>query len=97
MRDPYKVIVAGTGAIGTAVLRELLRRPEFELVGVMGFSKRKEGLDVGEVIGQGAFRHHNHQRQAGHSGYGCRLRDLEQLFPDAAFGRSDRGDGRQAA
>ena len=52
MRDPYKVIVAGTGGIGKAVLLELLRRPEFELVGAMGFNKRKDGLDVGELLGQ---------------------------------------------
>lgn len=54
MRDPYKIIVAGTGGIGKAVLLELLRRPEFEIVGVMGFSKRKDGRDVGELIGQDA-------------------------------------------
>lgn len=52
MREPYKIIVAGTGGVGQAVLLELLRRPEFELVGVMGFSKRKDGLDVGELLGQ---------------------------------------------
>ncbi len=54
MRDPYKIIVAGTGGIGKAVLLELLRRPEFEIVGVMGFSKRKDGRDVGELLGQEA-------------------------------------------
>ena len=52
MREPYKVIVAGTGGVGQAVLLELLRRPEFKLVGVMGFSKRKDGRDVGEILGQ---------------------------------------------
>ena len=52
MRQPYKVIVVGTGGIGKAVLLELIRRPEFELVGVMGFSKRKDGRDVGELLGR---------------------------------------------
>ena len=52
MREPYKVIVAGTGGVGQAVLLELLRRPELELVGVMGFSQRKDGRDVGELLGQ---------------------------------------------
>lgn len=51
MRDPYKIILVGPGAVGQAVLREIIRLPEFELVGVLGFSKPKEGLDVGELLG----------------------------------------------
>ena len=52
MRDPYKVIVVGTGGVGQAVLLELIRRPEFELVGVAGFRPKKDGLDVGELLGR---------------------------------------------
>ena len=52
MRDPYKVIVWGPGAVGTAGLRVLLKRPEFEVVGVLGFNPMKLGKDVGELIGQ---------------------------------------------
>ena len=52
LRDPYRVILIGPGAVGQAVLRELLRLPEFELAGVLGFSSRKDGLDVGELLGQ---------------------------------------------
>ncbi len=51
MRAPYKIILVGPGAVGQAVLREVIRLPEFELVGVMGFSERKDGLDVGELLG----------------------------------------------
>lgn len=52
MRKPYRVIIWGPGSIGQACMRELTRRPEFEIVGVLGFSPHKEGMDVGELIGQ---------------------------------------------
>ena len=52
MRDPYKIILVGPGAVGQAVLREVIRLPELELVGVLGFSSRKDGLDVGELLGR---------------------------------------------
>lgn len=52
MRDPYKVIVVGTGGVGEAVLKEIIRLPEFELVGVMVYKPRKDGVDVGELIGR---------------------------------------------
>lgn len=51
MRDPYRVIVWGPGAVGTAVLRLLNDRPEFDLVGVLCHSPGKDGVDVGEYIG----------------------------------------------
>ena len=51
MRAPYKVIVVGTGGVGEAVIKEIVRRPEFDLVAVMGYRKRKEGKDVGELVG----------------------------------------------
>jgi 4-hydroxy-tetrahydrodipicolinate reductase len=37
--------------VGKACIREILKRPEFDLVGVMGFSKEKVGRDVGELLG----------------------------------------------
>lgn len=52
MRKPYKIIVVGTGGVGQAVIKEILRLPEFELTGVLVFRKKKEGRDVGELIGQ---------------------------------------------
>ena len=50
MRKPYRVIVWGPGAVGLACIRELLSRPEFELVGVLAYSPGKSGIDVGELI-----------------------------------------------
>ena len=40
-----------TGAVGQAVLREVIRLPEFELVGVLGFRSKKDGMDVGRLLG----------------------------------------------
>lgn len=55
MRDPYKVIVWGPGAVGQAALREMVDRPEFHIVGVFGYSPSKIGKDVGEIIGHEPF------------------------------------------
>ncbi|MCZ4519470.1 hypothetical protein O4220_13180 [Rhodococcus ruber] len=52
MRDPYKIIVWGPGAVGTACLKLLHGRAEFEVVGVLAHSASKEGLDVGTFIGE---------------------------------------------
>jgi hypothetical protein len=49
-RDPYRVVVWGPGGVGGACIREILKRPEFELVGVLGFSPGKVGRDVGELV-----------------------------------------------
>jgi 4-hydroxy-tetrahydrodipicolinate reductase len=50
-QDPYKVIVWAPGYLGSAVIKEILKRPEFELVGVLAYSDRKNGMDVGEMLG----------------------------------------------
>ena len=47
----YRVIVWGPGAMGCGCLRELIRRPEFEIAGVLAYSAAKNGKDVGELIG----------------------------------------------
>lgn len=47
----YRVIVWGPGVLGSANLRELLRRDEFEVVGVFAFSPEKVGRDAGELVG----------------------------------------------
>lgn len=52
MRKPYKVIVWGPGIVGRACLREVLRKPELELVAVLAYSAAKDGQDVGEYLGQ---------------------------------------------
>jgi len=48
---PIKAVVWGPGNIGGAVLREVLKLPEFELAGVLSFSDSKHGLDAGELAG----------------------------------------------
>ena len=51
MGRPYRVIVWGPGHIGGTTLREVIRRPEFDLVGVKVYSEAKSGTDAGELIG----------------------------------------------
>ena len=51
MKKSYKVIVWGPGGVGRACLRELIRVPEFELVGVLAFNPAKNGKDVGDLLG----------------------------------------------
>jgi len=50
-REPYKVIVWAPGYLGSAVIKQILKRPEFELVGVLAYSEYKHGMDVGEMLG----------------------------------------------
>lgn len=47
----YRVAQWATGRIGVASLRELIRSPQFELVGVYVHSAAKEGKDAGELCG----------------------------------------------
>ncbi|WP_368834407.1 hypothetical protein [Mycobacterium intracellulare] len=47
----YRVIVWGPGHIGATVLRELISRPEFEVVGVKVYSHDKHGVDAGALVG----------------------------------------------
>jgi len=48
---PYRVIIWGPGHLGSTALREVIRRPEFELVGVKVYSEEKAGVDAGELVG----------------------------------------------
>lgn len=50
-RAPYKVIVWGPGLVGNGCIREVLDKPELELVGVLCYSPEKDGKDVGEILG----------------------------------------------
>jgi 4-hydroxy-tetrahydrodipicolinate reductase len=52
-QEPYKVIAWAPGYLGSGVIKELLKRPEFELVGVLAYSDHKNGMDVGEMLGIG--------------------------------------------
>jgi 2,4-diaminopentanoate dehydrogenase len=47
----YRVIVCGTGGVGTAVLREALRLPWIDVVGVQVYTSAKAGVDAGELVG----------------------------------------------
>lgn len=51
MRQPYRVAVAGPGGLGAPSIREVLRLPEMELVGVLAFSPDKHGVDAGTLAG----------------------------------------------
>lgn len=51
-RDPYKVILWGPGGVGKACLKTLHGRSDIELVGVLAHSPSKDGVDVGEYIGE---------------------------------------------
>jgi hypothetical protein len=47
----YRVAHYGTGHTGTLVLRQLLERPDIELVGHLVHSPEKVGMDSGEIVG----------------------------------------------
>lgn len=47
----YRVVQWATGRIGEASLRDLLRSPQFKVVGVYVHSEAKDGRDVGELLG----------------------------------------------
>lgn len=51
-REPYRIIVWGPGYTGRQVLREVLKRPEFEVVGCLAYSPEKDGVDVGVLAGR---------------------------------------------
>lgn len=48
----YRVAQWATGRIGVMSLRELIRSPQFELVGVYVHSEAKDGKDAGELCGR---------------------------------------------
>lgn len=46
-----KVIQWATGEVGKLCLKEILSRPDLELVGLLCYSPDKEGKDAGEIVG----------------------------------------------
>lgn len=48
-----RVVQWATGTIGSRALRELIRHPELELVGVLVTNPAKEGQDAGDLCGEG--------------------------------------------
>ncbi|MDD5094779.1 MAG: hypothetical protein PHV74_10440 [Dehalococcoidia bacterium] len=51
MKPAYRVIVWGPGTVGNALLREITKKPELKLVGVLAYNPEKNGKDVGEYLG----------------------------------------------
>lgn len=51
MGKKYRVVVCGTGGVGGGVLREALRMPWIEVVGVLVYTPAKSGIDAGELAG----------------------------------------------
>jgi hypothetical protein len=51
-KEPYRIIVWGAGVFGTALIREIATRPEYQLVAVMeAYNDAKVGKDAGELFG----------------------------------------------
>jgi 2,4-diaminopentanoate dehydrogenase len=48
---PKRVVIWGTGFVGKMVIPEVVRHPEFELVGVGVRDPEKVGQDVGAICG----------------------------------------------
>lgn len=52
MAKPLRVVQWATGNCGERALREVIRDPRFELVGVLTYSTEKEGVDAGALCGE---------------------------------------------
>jgi hypothetical protein len=50
-KDPVKVIVWGPGTVGSACIRQLLKCPGYELVGVLAYDPKKNGQNAGTLVG----------------------------------------------
>ena len=50
---PLRVVQCGTGNIGLRALREVIRHPNLELVGVRVYDPAKDGVDAGVLCGDG--------------------------------------------
>ncbi len=50
----YRVIQWATGNTGQRALREVIRHPALELVGVRVYDAAKEGIDAGELVRRGS-------------------------------------------
>jgi 4-hydroxy-tetrahydrodipicolinate reductase len=53
MRDAIRVLVLGTGQMGSGIARHVLDTPGLELVGAYGRRPERAGTDVGRAIGLG--------------------------------------------
>jgi hypothetical protein len=48
----YRVVQWATGNIGRRALREVIRHPDLDLVGVLVYDAAKDGVDAGELCGE---------------------------------------------
>ena len=53
MRDLIRVLVLGTGQMGSGIARLVLEKQGLELVGAYGRRKERAGTDLGRAIGLG--------------------------------------------
>lgn len=53
MRDPIRVLVLGTGQMGSGIARLILRKPGLTLVGAFARRSARAGRDLGELLGLG--------------------------------------------
>lgn len=53
MRDPIRVLLVGTGQMGSGMARHILETPGLELVGAYGKRRERAGTDLGRAIGLG--------------------------------------------
>lgn len=51
-RERYRVVQWATGNIGTRALREVIRHPSLDLVGLLVYDPEKEGVDAGLLCGE---------------------------------------------
>lgn len=54
LNRPLKVAVIGPGGVGGACIKEIIREPALQLVGVLGFNASNSGRDAGELVGRPA-------------------------------------------
>jgi hypothetical protein len=52
MRQPVKIVVWGTGQMGTGIIKLVLEKAGMDLVGVISSRKEREGMDIAGVIGK---------------------------------------------
>jgi len=52
MRQPVRIVVWGTGQMGTGIIKLVLEKAGMELVGVISARKEREGVDVADIIGR---------------------------------------------
>ena len=50
-RDPYRIIVWGTGIMGKVAISTIAARQDFEIVGARVYSADKDGADIGTLAG----------------------------------------------